>query len=139
MRRYYTDIKFVFAMAKVTRYSSADLTRATMDAIHNAAYKKEYGKGDRKRPRLNQFETGALRGYADALRDIFEADNTEHCYLYDGELYSTSKISTRKRTRDVDSQSVFNNCPSAIFYKDADIVYFATEEDKTALRDGGVK
>ena len=51
-------------------------------------------------------------------------DMTEFCYLYKGELYSTSKDSIHKNTRELDARELYeSNSPRAFFWKGTDKAY----------------
>ncbi len=73
-------------------------------------------------------------GYISAKRKTLVDSYVEHCYMYEGELYSISKVSKRKTMKDLylvlTHKEVYEQLSdtSAMYWTTSDVIYFKSGE-----------
>jgi hypothetical protein len=117
-------------------YNSAAITKINGDEIHEQLNEHVFeplnSKTPRGRNRYTKHERYFAKGYSMARYNDVMNWKTEHCYLVDGELYSTNKNTTKRRTNelhDAGRSRELNDAPSAIYWLNSDKIYFQSKDE----------
>jgi hypothetical protein len=117
-------------------YSSAEICKTTSDELHDRLNKHVFDVLAEKTPggrnRYTKYERYFAKGYSMARYNDVMHWKTEHCYLVDGELYSTNKNTTKRRTNELHEAGrsrELNDAPSAIYWLNSDKIYFQSKDE----------
>jgi hypothetical protein len=120
-----TRIADIFSMAKLCHYSSEYLNLRLNDTVHSEL-SRTTGKIRKQRvysDYLKGFASGLIRAHTAQIY----AENLEFCYLVDGILYSTHKLSSKPKTEifyAAENGRVLNDVPNGHYWKNSNSLFY---------------